>query len=73
MHGFVFCESSKFFLNGCQAVFDRMVAKGKNKKLVIIAECNKLLKKYLQWQNLAFYTAIIIVEIWPKIFGFLQS
>ena len=29
----------------CAALFDRLVAKGKNKKLVLIAVCNKLLKQ----------------------------
>jgi transposase len=29
----------------CKALYDRMVAKGKNKKLAIIAVCNKLLKQ----------------------------
>jgi len=29
----------------CKALFDRLVAKGKNKKLAIIAVCNKLLKQ----------------------------
>jgi transposase len=30
---------------GCKQLFDRLVAKGKNKKLAIIAVCNKLLKQ----------------------------
>ncbi len=29
----------------CKALFDRLVAKGKNKKLALIAVCNKLLKQ----------------------------
>lgn len=29
----------------CKALFDRLVAKGKNKKLAVIAVCNKLLKQ----------------------------
>jgi hypothetical protein len=29
----------------CKELFDRLVAKGKNKKLVLIAVCNKLLKQ----------------------------
>jgi len=29
----------------CAAFFDRLVAKGKNKKLALIAVCNKLLKQ----------------------------
>ncbi|MDF7815378.1 transposase [Hymenobacter sp. YC55] len=29
----------------CQALYDRLVAKGKNKKLALIAVCNKLLKQ----------------------------
>lgn len=31
--------------SACQALFDRLVAKGKNKKLALIAVCNKLLKQ----------------------------
>ena len=30
---------------GCKELYDRLVAKGKNKKLAIIAVCNKLLKQ----------------------------
>jgi transposase len=29
----------------CKELFDRLVAKGKNKKLAVIAVCNKLLKQ----------------------------
>jgi hypothetical protein len=29
----------------CKALFDRIVAKGKSKKLALIAVCNKLLKQ----------------------------
>jgi transposase len=29
----------------CKALYDRLVAKGKNKKLALIAVCNKLLKQ----------------------------
>jgi transposase len=29
----------------CKALYDRLVEKGKNKKLAIIAVCNKLLKQ----------------------------
>ena len=29
----------------CQALYERLVAKGKNKKLALIAVCNKLLKQ----------------------------
>ena len=29
----------------CKQLYDRLVAKGKNKKLAIIAVCNKLLKQ----------------------------
>jgi hypothetical protein len=29
----------------CKELFERLVAKGKNKKLVLIAVCNKLLKQ----------------------------
>jgi hypothetical protein len=30
---------------GCKAIYDRIVAKGKHKKLALIAVCNKLLKQ----------------------------
>lgn len=30
---------------GCKQLFDRLVAKGKNKKLAVIAVANKLLKQ----------------------------
>ena len=30
---------------GCKALFERLVAKGKNKKLAVIAVANKLLKQ----------------------------
>ena len=30
---------------GCKALYDRIVAKGKSKKLALIAVCNKLLKQ----------------------------
>jgi transposase len=30
---------------GCRELYDRLVAKGKNKKAAIIAVCNKLLKQ----------------------------
>jgi len=32
----------------CTALFDRLVANGKNKKLAIIAVCNKLLKQVFE-------------------------
>ena len=31
--------------HGCKALYDRIVAKGKSKKLALIAVCNKLLKQ----------------------------
>ena len=31
--------------SACQALYDRLVAKGKNGKLALIAVCNKLLKQ----------------------------
>ena len=31
----------------CKQLFDRMVANGKNKKLAVIAVCNKLLKQVM--------------------------
>ncbi|MBC6992532.1 transposase, partial [Hymenobacter sp. BT491] len=37
--------SAKKTNNACGALFDRLVAKGKNKKLALIAVCNKLLKQ----------------------------
>ena len=37
--------SAKKMNAACQALFDRLVAKGKNKHLALIAVCNKLLKQ----------------------------
>ena len=37
--------SAKKMNAACQALFDRLVAKGKNKQLALIAVCNKLLKQ----------------------------
>ncbi|MBW3129427.1 IS110 family transposase [Hymenobacter profundi] len=37
--------SAKKKNSACQALFDRLVAKGKNKQLALIAVCNKLLKQ----------------------------
>ena len=37
--------SAKATNTACKALFDRLVAKGKNKKLALIAVCNKLLKQ----------------------------
>jgi transposase len=42
---FVCSFSAKRSNLACQALFDRLVAKGKNKKLALIAVCNKLLKQ----------------------------
>ena len=40
------CALNAKATNGaCKALFDRLVAKGKNKKLAIIAVANKLLKQ----------------------------
>jgi hypothetical protein len=37
--------SAKKTKAACQALFDRLVARGKNKKLALFAVCNKLLKQ----------------------------
>lgn len=37
--------AAKRFNAACQTLFERLVAKGKNKKLALIAVCNKLLKQ----------------------------
>jgi transposase len=41
MCSFNACKYNK----GCKAIYDRIVAKGKSKKLALIAVCNKLLKQ----------------------------
>ena len=41
MCSFNACKYNK----GCKALYDRIVAKGKSKKLALIAVCNKLLKQ----------------------------
>lgn len=41
MCSFTACKSNK----ACKALYDRIVAKGKSKKLALIAVCNKLLKQ----------------------------
>ena len=41
MCSFTACKHNK----ACKAIFDRIVAKGKSKKLALIAVCNKLLKQ----------------------------
>jgi len=41
MCSFTACKYNK----GCKAIYDRIVAKGKSKKLALIAVCNKLLKQ----------------------------
>ena len=43
MCGFNACKYNR----ACKALFDRIVAKGKSKKLALIAVCNKLLKQAL--------------------------
>ena len=43
---FFICRFSAKKTNmACAALFDRLVAKGENKKLALIAVCNKLLKQ----------------------------
>jgi len=41
MCSFTACKNNK----GCKALYERIVAKGKSKKLALIAVCNKLLKQ----------------------------
>ena len=41
MWSFTACKHNK----ACKAMYDRIVVKGKNKKLALIAVCNKLLKQ----------------------------
>ena len=41
MCSFTACQHNK----ACKAIYDRIVAKGKSKKLALIAVCNKLLKQ----------------------------
>ncbi len=41
MCSFTACKNNK----ACKALYDRIVAKGKSKKLALIAVCNKLLKQ----------------------------
>tara|TARA_R110001592_G_scaffold64055_6_gene196644 strand:+ start:1127 stop:1321 length:195 start_codon:yes stop_codon:yes gene_type:complete len=41
MCSFTACKHNK----ACKALYDRIVAKGKSKKLALIAVCNKLLKQ----------------------------
>jgi len=41
MCNFTACQHNK----ACKAIYDRIVAKGKSKKLALIAVCNKLLKQ----------------------------
>ena len=45
-HTLYMCALNAKETNGaCKALFDRLVAKGKNKKLAVIAVANKLLKQ----------------------------
>lgn len=37
--------SAKKHNKACKAIYDRIVAKGKSKKIALIAVCNKLLKQ----------------------------
>ena len=41
MCSFTACKHNE----ACKAIYDRIVAKGKSKKLALIAVCNKLLKQ----------------------------
>lgn len=41
MYSFNACKYNK----ACKAIYDRIVAKGKSKKLALLAVCNKLLKQ----------------------------
>ena len=41
MCSFTACKNNK----ACKALYDRIVAKGKSKKLALIAVCNKLIKQ----------------------------
>jgi len=41
MCSFTACKHNK----ACKAIYDRIVAKGKSKKLALMAVCNKLLKQ----------------------------
>ena len=41
MCSFTACQHNK----ACKAIYDRIVAKGKSKKLALLAVCNKLLKQ----------------------------
>jgi transposase len=47
MYRFNACKYNK----GCRYLYERIVAKGKSKKLALIAVCNKLLILILQLQN----------------------
>jgi len=43
---FIMCSFNACKYNyACKAIYDRLVAKGKSKKLALIAVCNKLLKQ----------------------------
>ena len=62
----------------CKALFDRLVARGKNKKLAVIAVCNKLLKQvfgvvksgemfdrnYLQKNSLVYLVFCTVRPMW---------
>ena len=37
--------SAKKYNKACKEIFDRIIAKGKSKKVALIAVCNKLLKQ----------------------------
>ena len=39
------CFNACKYNKACKAIYDRIVAKGKSKKLALISVCNKLLKQ----------------------------
>jgi hypothetical protein len=57
---FVCSFSAKRSNATCKALYERLVAKGKNGKLALIAVCNKLLKQALPLSNLRFLTKLIL-------------
>jgi hypothetical protein len=54
----------------CAALFDRLMAKGKNKKLALIPVCNKLLKQAFASSNRVCLTKLIFARNWPKPLNF---
>ncbi len=58
----------------CKALFNRLVAKGKNKKLAIIAVANKLLKQVFGMvKNECLFDRNYYKKKQPDLFGFLHS